>query len=76
MKALEYKKFIVVDEDDRPMAFDGDQLCFCHTEDWQDDAWPVRIYSKETARRYIKKSIEFRKKNGFSDGQYKLMPVK
>lgn len=74
-----YKKFIVVDENNVPMAWSEDQLCYCTTSDWQDEHFPLEIYSKKEAEKLIKKTIEFRKKLPLlvsNKETYKLMPVK
>lgn len=69
------ERFIVTDEKGKPMAWGGDQLCYCTDEYWQDEPFPIKTYSEQAARRYIKKSIAFRTENGFSDNYYKLMPI-
>ena len=70
------KKVIITDEDNKPMAWCRDQLCYCTDETWRDEHFPVKPYSIQTARRYIKKSIEFRTNAGFLVGGYRLMPIK
>lgn len=72
----DFSRFIVVDEDNKPMAWDKDQFCYCTNSHWQDDHFPIRTYSKKYAMELIKRSIAFRKKNKFVDlGDYLLMPV-
>lgn len=77
MKFKQYKKCIVTDEESRPMAFSDKQLCYCDDECWKGEIHPVKVISVEEARKQIKQSIAWRKKNNFSanKGDYKLMPV-
>jgi len=73
----EYKYYIVVDENKRPMAFsepDG-QLCYCDDSRWLDDPFPVKMVSKKEGLKQISDSIKFRKENGHTIGKYYLMPV-
>ena len=78
MKTLDsFKKFIVVDEDNAAMSFDGDQFSYCTSSSWRDEQWPVEIYTKRKALELIAKTKKYRKECGFStDGSYNLMPVK
>lgn len=72
-----FKRFIVVDESDgMPVAFDGDQFCYCSTERWKDTHWPVQTYSFDHAKKLIKKSAEYRKRMKYSEVTYLLMPIK
>jgi hypothetical protein len=71
-----YKKFIVVDREyGRPMAFQDHQFCYCTTEHWEDEHWPVIIYSYEEANELINRSKRYRKRKGFEVGEYLLVPV-
>lgn len=71
-----YKRFIVVDESNVPMSFDGDQFAYCTSSWWQDTQWPLRIYSKRKAMELIEKSNEYRRANKFGAVPHRLMPVK
>jgi hypothetical protein len=72
-----FKKFIICDADyGIPMSFSGEQLCFCTHEGWDDNDFPVKLYSYRRAKQLIKVSIDFRESNGFSPGNYVLFPVK
>jgi hypothetical protein len=70
-----YQKFIVVSEDGRPMAFSGEQFCYCTNEDWQDPQWPVQVYSRKDAEKLIEATVKYRQEQGFDVGRYLLMPV-
>lgn len=69
---LKYSKFIIVDKKCRPMAWGGDQLCYCTSSHWQDTHFPLRVYSKKRAMELINKSKNYRKEN---TDKYYLMPV-
>lgn len=72
-----FKKFIVIDADNEiPMSFDGDQFCYCTNDSWQDDHFPVRLYSYKRAKELIRRSNSYRIKNKMSPNNFKLMPVK
>ena len=70
-----YTKFICVDENDRPMSWDGDQFCYCTSSHWQDTHWPIQIYSRRKAWELIQRTIKYRKENKFSIQDYRVMPV-
>lgn len=74
MNFKNYKKYIVVDEDNRPMTFEVNQFCYCTNHQGR-NPFPVNLYSYEEAMELIKKTIEYRTKNEFSIGTYNLMPV-
>lgn len=74
-KRKEYKHVIITDEKGKPMAWSGDQLCYCTYSTWQDEHNPVTIYTIARAKRLIKKSIDFRNGAGFSISEYKTMPI-
>lgn len=69
------QRFIIVDEHDRPMAWDMDQLYYCTNERWKDEMFPVLTYPEKTAREVIKKHNQFRVKNGWLPDDVKLMPI-
>lgn len=70
-----YDKFILTDDIGKPMAWGGEQLCYCTTDYWQDKQFPVKIYKKNYAKRLIVKSQLFRERSGYDVPQYRLMPV-
>lgn len=71
-----YHKFIIVDERQQPMAWGGEQLCYCTTSDWQDTHFPIRTYRYNSARTLIRKSYKFKEENNIKrEIRYKLMPV-
>lgn len=70
-----YNMVIITDEDGKPMAWADDQLCYCTNSDCQDEQHPVKVYTKQYAKRLIFKSQLYRKKNHFSVPIYKLMPA-
>ncbi len=74
MNLKSYKKFIIVDEDNKPMAFSGDQLCYCHNQK-APVQFALQAYPLKTAQALIKKTIAFRRRHGFSIGKYYLMPI-
>lgn len=82
MNYKRFKKYIVVDESGRPMAYspfdkNGGQFCYCHTEKWR-RPYALEVYSLKKAKALIVKSNEWRKAKSFDtqDGKYLLMPVK
>jgi len=78
MKKFEdFDKVIITDEKHKPMAWNGDQLCYCENEFWQDEAFPVKIYTKATAKKYIAKTKQYRKSLNFNTNgeRYILFPV-
>jgi len=70
-----FKKFIVIGELG-PMAWDKDQFCYCSKEGWQDDHFPLRLYSYKRAKELIRKSNANRTKWKMEPNSFKLMPVK
>ena len=83
MNYKRFKKYIVVDADNTPMAFcdfgkRGGQFCYCQSEECR-RPFALEVYSLEKARGLINKTIEFRRGMKFNDGEgkkYFLMPVK
>lgn len=77
MKFKGFKKFIVVDRLFRPMAWYRDQFYYCDTETWEDDIFPIKIYSESRARKLIEQHKKFRLKT-FKEKDVKLflMPIK
>lgn len=67
------KYFIIVDENNRPMSWAVNQLCYCNDETWQDTPHLLTAYPESWAKRHIAASIEYRKDNGLSESTYKLM---
>jgi hypothetical protein len=75
-KLSDYKKFIVISSDSHmPMTFDGDQFCYCSNSNWQDEHWPVKLYSMRRAKALIKKSVATRRKIRDTETNYLLVPV-
>ena len=71
------KKVIIIGENDgAPMAWGGEQLCYCDKEEWVGDKFPVIIYTKATAKKHIKNTLAFRKRHGYTRNNYILYPVK
>jgi hypothetical protein len=71
-----YKRYIVVDENNRPMSFLKDQFCYTDTEESR-NPFSLQSYTLEKARELIKKTIEYRTANNYlsPDEQYILMPI-
>lgn len=69
-----YKKFLVVDESGKVMAFSGGQFCYCTNESWQDEHFPAKAYSYSQATDLIRKTKRNRKRKGFDPGEYILVP--
>lgn len=69
-----YKKYIVVDDDNRPMTFVDDQFCYCNTHHARQPLG-VQTYTHKRATELIRKTVEFRIKRNFHVGEYSLMPV-
>lgn len=80
MKYKSYKYVIVADKDERPMAWGDEQLCYCDNERWEDDIFPIKVITKQTAEKQIKRSIVYRKGRRFEPmtkrEDYLLMPIK
>ena len=71
------KKVIIIGENDgAPMAWGGDQLCYCTEANRESYSFPVVIYSKATAKKHIKNTLAFRKRYGYTRNNYVLYPVK
>jgi hypothetical protein len=71
-------KYIVVDENNKPMAFEEDQFCYVPSMGrrvGRPSSFKLESYSKEEAMRLIKKSHEYREKNNFSYTELYLMPI-
>jgi len=79
MKVEDFKYCIVTDEKYKPMSYcdqyGNKQLCYCDNETWKDDVWPLKIVTVAQAKEQIKKSNQWRKKQGMSISKYLLMPV-
>ena len=80
MKYKDFDYVIIVDDENKPMSYsksDG-QLCYCDDENWEDDIHPIKIISKQTAKRHIRLDREYRKALGLIDDRLglKLMPVR
>jgi hypothetical protein len=78
MKSKDFKYFIIVDENNWPMAFSesDEQICYCNNGKWGDDIFPVVIVTEKQAKEQIKKSKKYRNKWGWDIPGYRLMPVK
>lgn len=74
MNIKNYKRYIVVDEDYKPMAFDGDQFVYCHIS-INRNPLSVKTYSYNKALSLIRETIDYRLDNNFKVGGYHLMPV-
>lgn len=74
MKNKTERKFIIVDEHNRPMSFSGDQLCYVNPRGRS--RFYLEIYTEEQAKEKIAKTISFRERYGFSIDEYNLMPIK
>lgn len=70
-----YDKVICTDEDGKAMAWGGEQLCYCTNNTWQDEHFPLKVYTKKHAQRLIARTQLFRKGAGFDVPQYRLVPV-
>lgn len=71
-RLTKFDHFIVIGESGTPMCWidKGEQLYYCNAKQ------PVTVYpSKELAKVYIKKSITWRKENGYTVGQYDVIPL-
>lgn len=82
MNYKNYKKYVVVDEKDRPMSFQvqdkqGGQFVYCSTETSRRPV-PIEAYSLKMARLLIKQSHSWRKLKGYGDQleKYFVMPLK
>lgn len=79
MKRNNFKKFIIVDSDNRPMAFGKgqEQLVYCNRRkaDRRLSNSPVIVYTEKQANEAISKTIDFRKSYGYDIDNYYLMPV-
>lgn len=73
-KRKEYSRVIITDDTGKPMAWSGDQLCYCTDEFWQDPHFPVRTYAPTTAKKHIQNSTKFRRDGNFPLTRYKTMP--
>lgn len=71
-----YSLCIIVDQDKQPMAWcdSSKQLCYCTTDEWQDEHHPVVAYGNKEAAYYIKRTIINRRRKGYEEGIYKTMP--
>ncbi len=74
MNYKNYAFYLVVDEDCRPMTFHDSQFCYAETGNRR-SPFAARLYTKETAEKLIKRTIEYRIKFNFPIGEYNLMPV-
>ncbi len=74
MNIKRYKKYIVVNEDYKPMTFQDEQFVFNEIH-LNRNPFPVVLYTYEKATELIKLTIEYRIKNNFTLGEYYLMPV-
>ena len=72
-RKVKFTHFIIVNENNKPMSFDGDQLCYNSTD--RRLKFGVQIYNEDQANKAIELSIKFRNKHGFTIQGYKKMPV-
>lgn len=70
-----YKKFIIVDDNNKPMSWEQNQLCYCTNNNWKDIHFPIKLYSKKRALELILKSNKWREKQGYSLNNYSIMPI-
>lgn len=71
-----YKYVIIVDENNRPMAWDelGKQLAYCTNDRWEDEHHPVVFYTILKAKKLIAKSTINKRINNLSPIKYFTMP--
>lgn len=74
MNYKNYKYYIVVDEKNKPMAFDKDQFYYCESE-LNRSPFALKYYTKKQARKLIRQSNDWRIGNGFDAVGFKLMPI-
>lgn len=74
MNYKRFKYYIVVDGDNKPMAFDGNQFYYCNTER-ANSPFPLKYYTEKKARELIRKSNDWRVKKGFQIDEMRLMPI-
>lgn len=67
-------KYIVVDSDERPMTFDGQQLCYVSTD--KRNKFYLQTYTQKEAEKYILKSKHFAHRNHLKPMKYFLMRLK
>jgi hypothetical protein len=71
-----FKRFLVIDaEYRRVMAYDSGQFCYCTDERWEDEHHPARVYTYAEAKDLIRRTKRNRKRNGFTVGEYLLVPI-
>lgn len=71
---MKTRKYIIVDENNKPMTFQYEQLVYVYTRGFS--RLYLAMYTEEQANEVIRKTVEFRTKNNFDVGDYHLMPLK
>lgn len=74
MNHKRFDKFIVVDENNKPMTFFKNQFCYNETETNR-RPFAIDLYSYKEAKQLMQVSKEFRETSGFKETEYFLMPV-
>lgn len=82
MNFKRYKKYLVISSEGRPMSYekigrDGGQFAFCGDQTCRQPL-PAKTYTHKQATELIKKTVEWRNEQGYSDfanEEYLLMPV-
>jgi hypothetical protein len=62
------QRFIIVEENGRPVVFEDVQLCYC------ENPISVRSYTREEAEDCIRKTIAFRTERNYDIGAYYILP--
>lgn len=80
LKREKCNRFIITDEKKRPMTWSkhDEQLCYSDSFCNDTDGHPhfvLETYSYQTAVKHIKKSQSNRKKWGYKEPKYELMPI-
>ena len=74
--AKDFDHVLITDEDGRPMAWSEEQLCYCESDNWEDEPFPVVIYKRSTAKAYMRRANKWRKAQGFKENKYQLYPAR
>lgn len=75
-KKTKERRFIVVDDEDRPMSFQEPQFCYVPRKPKRGKIAYLETYTEAEAERLIEKSKKWTIKNNASDINYFLIPVK
>lgn len=66
------KNVIVVDDQFKPMTFDGDK--FCYAQNGRNQRFPVEVYTIEQAQELIQDHRRYRSRNNFGNDTIQTMP--